>query len=401
MNKDYDVVIIGGGLAGASLACALADSPARIAVIEAVPAQSMNQPSFDDRGLALSLSSRDILEDIGIWADVSQHACPVRGVHVSDRGHFGFVRFHAKDFNVEALGFVTTARELGQALMSGIHSHDNIDLICPAKTLEIKAGPGSISLMLARDGVNMMLSCRLLVAADGARSETCSKLGIAVRSKKYEQTAIVANVETEKHHDYIAYERFTHSGPVALLPLSEHHSKMVFTVRTEKAGYYMDLSDPDFLQQLQLRFSKRLGKFTRIGKRTSYPLMLLESEQQVRGRTVLVGNSAHTIHPHGAQGLNLSLRDIAALSTRLLPALNNRSDPGNPDLLDAYLADRLQDQKNIISFSDGLATLFYNQQPLKVLARNSGMLLMDLVPAMKRKLFQLAMGKNVRLPAFV
>ena len=396
--KEYDIIIIGGGMVGSSLACALAESTARVAVIEAVPMQAPAQSSFDDRGLALSLSSRKILEAIGIWPDISRHVCPIHAVHVSDRGHFGFMRLHARDFNMEALGYVAVARELGKALMAGMSRHKNIDFICPATTTTINIESECVSLILESEGINKILNCKLLVAADGARSSTCMKLDIPVRSKDYGQTAIVANVTSEKIHNYTAYERFTDSGPLALLPLTDQHCKMVFTVSTQETQKYLDLTDSEFLEQLQLRFGRRLGRFTRIGNRSSYPLLLHEAEEQVRDRVLLAGNSAHTIHPHGAQGLNLSLRDIAALSSRLLPVLENGGDPGNLNLLEQYVADRHQDQRRIIGFSDGLATLFYDQHPFKVLARNTGMVMMDLFPVLKRKLLFLTLGVKGRLP---
>ena len=392
MNSEYDIIIAGGGLVGSCLAVALAESGARIAVIEAIPYQSESQPSFDDRGLALSQSSRKILEAIGLWSVVSGHACPIRRVHVSDRGRFGFMRLHAADLDLDALGYVVTARELGRAVIASIQTHENIELVCPATTVGVVQDTDKVAVSLDMDGAAVEYNCNLLVAADGARSRISSGLNIPVRSRDYGQTAIVANVTPEGFHEHTAYERFTSTGPVALLPLSGQHCKMVFTVESEDAGYYMDLSDMDFLEKLQERFGRRLGRFTRIGARTAYQLMLQEAEHQIRGRIVLAGNAAHTLHPHGAQGFNLSLRDIAALRHSLLPVLKEGGDPGDPVLLEAYLMDRRPDQQRIMNFSDRLADLFYNQDPLKVVARNGAMVLMDLVPVFKRQLLFLTHG---------
>ena len=398
---EYDIIIIGGGLAGAGLACALAESGARIAVVEAVPFQAPEQPSYDDRGLALSLSSRSILESIRVWPEVSPHACPIRGIHVSDRGHFGFVRLHAGDIGADVLGYVVTARELGRALNIAIKVHENIDVICPAQTTAINPGAEGISLDLAAEGHNKTVQCKLLVAADGTRSDTCMRLGIQTSSKDYGQTAIIANINTEKPHNNMAYERFTDSGPLALLPLIDLRCKMVFTVAAEEAGYYLNMEDAEFLEHAWSRFGRRLGRFTRVGNRNSYPLVLREAEQQVRDRVVLVGNSAHTIHPNGAQGLNLSLRDVAALAACLVPVLERGGDPGDRMVLENYLSLRRSDQRNIIRFTDGLATLFYNHQPVKVVVRNSAMLMMDLVPPLRRKLLSIIMGASPGLPAVV
>lgn len=401
MISEYDIIIIGGGLVGASLACALAGSSARVAVVEAVPPQSTDQPSYDDRGLALSSASKNILDSIMVWPKLSAQVCPIHCIHVSDRGHFGFVRLHARDINTEVLGYVITARELGQALASVIAGHGNIDFICPARTVEINSASDCVSLKLAGAEKHVLLRGKLLVVADGARSETCRQLGIPMRSKDYGQTAIIANISTEKHHDHIAYERFTDSGPLAMLPLPDQRCKMVFTVRSGDADYYLDMEAAEFLETTYARFGKRLGRFTRVGERKSYPLMLHEAEQQIGERTVLLGNAAHTIHPNGAQGLNLCLRDMAALAACLVPVLENGGDPGDSLLLEKYLSDRLPDQRHIIRFTDGLTSLFYDQQPLKVLARNSGMIMMDLFPVLKRKLLSFTMGVSGNRVAIV
>jgi len=394
MNSEYDIIIIGGGLVGASLACALAASRARIAVVEAVSPRATEQPSYDDRALALSASSQNILDSIKVWPVLSAYACPIRCIHVSDRGHFGSVRLHARDIDAEELGYVVTARELGRALSAVIAGHTNIDFFCPAKTEEVNVETDWISVQLIGEGESTMLQCRLLVAADGARSDTCRQLGIPVRNKDYGQTAIIANISTEKPHDHIAYERFTDSGPLALLPLTDQRCKMVFTVRTGDVDFYLRMEDAEFLGAAQARFGRRLGRFTRVGSRSSYPLMLIEAERQLGERVVLLGNAAHTIHPNGAQGLNLCLRDVATLAANLVPALENHADPGDPLLLAKYLSERSDDQHHIIRFTDGLASLFCNQQPLKVLTRNGGMIMMDLFPVLKRKLLSFTMGIN-------
>ena len=362
--------------------------------MEAVPPRAVEQPSYDDRALALSASSKNILESIKVWPSLSAYVCPISSIHVSDRGHFGFVRLHARDIGTEELGYVITARELGRALNTVITGHANIDFYCPVKTEEVNIETDWISVKLISEGKSLTLRGRLLAAADGARSDTCRRLGIPVRNKEYGQTAIIANISTQKPHDHVAYERFTESGPLALLPLPDHRCKMVFTVRTDQADFYMQMEDAKFLAAAQERFGRRLGRFTRVGDRSSYPLMLLEAERQLGERVVLLGNAAHTIHPNGAQGLNLCLRDVAALAANLVPALENHADPGDPLVLEKYLSGRLDDQRHIIRFTDGLASLFYNQEPFKVLVRNSGMIMMDLFPALKRKLLSVTMGMS-------
>lgn len=379
-------------MVGASLACALANEEISIALIEAVSTSTGQQPSYDDRGLALSLTSQRIFNALGLWPAIAVNANPIRHVHVSDKGRFGFVRLHADMLNLEALGYVVIARELGQALMSRVEQSDNIDFICPAQVEQINNERTGVRLTLANDTATQQLSARLLVVADGVHSRIRQQLGIETRSKHYGQTAIVSNITPEHAHEDTAYERFTNSGPLAVLPHSQQRCVVVQCVHSEQTNDYLGLDDEAFLQRLQERFGRRLGRFSKLGKRTAYPLLLIEPQEQVRDRIVLLGNSAHAIHPNGAQGFNLCLRDIAVLSEYLLAAVHAGDDPGNRSLLDAYVASRLPDQQRVIRLSDRLATLFSSQQPALIAARNIGMLLTDLVPPIKRRVIQQGIG---------
>lgn len=391
-NHSYDIVIVGGGMVGASLACALANEDVSIALIEAVSISTGQQPSYDDRGLALSLASQKIFNAFGLWPDIAVNANPIKHVHVSDKGRFGFVRLHADMLNLEALGYVVIARELGQALMSRVEQSDNIDFICPASVEQINHERTSVQLTLSNNDETQAISTRLLVVADGAHSRIRQQLGIETRSKHYGQTAIVSNITPEHAHEDTAYERFTESGPLAVLPHSQQRCVVVHSVHSEQVNDCMELDDEAFLQRLQERFGRRLGRFSKLGKRTAYPLLLIEPQEQVRDRIVLLGNSAHAIHPNGAQGFNLCLRDIAVLSEHLLAAIHAGDDPGNRSLLDAYVASRLPDQQRVIRLSDRLATVFSSQQSAFIAARNIGMLLTDLVPPLKRCVIQQGIG---------
>ncbi len=397
MQTDYDITIAGGGMVGAGLACALAGSRYRVAVIEAVAPDDAIQPSYDDRGLSLSLASQRILSALGVWPALSAEATPIEHIHVSDRGRFGFVRLHAADLNLPAMGYVVVARQLGRALLARLHSADNIDFLCPARVDTVRVSAEAATLRLAGDGRE--LTGRLLVVADGARSGLRDRLGFVIDEKDYGQTAIVANVTPERGHENRAFERFTDSGPVALLPLSGNRCASVFTVPREAADDYMALPDADYLERLQQRFGRRLGRLVQVGRRKSYPVVKLVPDTPLGDRALLLGNAAHTIHPNGAQGFNLGLRDAAALAEVLLQS--PAADAGAPAPLQEYLARRRADQQRVIRFTDRLAEWFYNDDPLRIVVRDTGMLLTDLVPAFKRAFMRRAMGVAGRQPAMV
>jgi 2-octaprenyl-6-methoxyphenol hydroxylase len=401
MLAEYDVIIVGGGMTGASLALALAGTNARIAIIEATSPSSEQQPSYDDRGLALSLSSQRVLQGLGIWDQVAATANPIRHVHVSDQHHFGFVHLHAEILNLFALGYVVLAREIGHVLLQKIKHTGNVDFICPARVTAIDIKQDHVAVEIQGDENNTVLNGKLLVAADGSQSHVCQILGIGIVVKDYRQTAIVTNVTPDSANCNTAYERFTVYGPVALLPLSEQRSAVVFTVKAEDTTTFMDMTEYEFLEKLQARFGRRLGTFRKLGTRKSYPLQLITADEQVRDRLVVLGNAAHTIHPNAAQGFNLCLRDIAGLAEILTPALRKGTDPGQRQLLHRYRDLRVPDQHNIIRFTDGLVSVFYNNLPHRVLVRNLGMIFVDLCPPLKRLFMRHAMGISGHQPALV
>lgn len=398
---DYDVIIVGGGMAGANLAIALAAENTRIALIEAISPCAESQPSYDDRGLALSLSSQRILNSLGLWDAVCDSANPVEHVHVSDQHHFGFVRLHAEQMHLPALGHVVLARELGRILMERINVTKNIHFICPAQVKDIVIHPEQAEVTLLQDGNTSKTTAQLVVAADGSYSPVREILGIKTDCRDYGQTAIVTNVTPGKPHNNTAFERFTTQGPLALMPSIENRCVVVFTVGSESAEHYLNMSDDEFLAVLQLRLGRRLGKFQRLGLRKSYPMQLILAREQVRERVVILGNAAHTLHPNGAQGFNLCLRDIAGLAEILLPAVRNKDDPGTRRLLNQYHDLRRPDQAQVTRFTDGLASMFYNDLPHKIWLRNTGMLLMDICPSLKQSFTLRAMGLHGKQPAMV
>ena len=401
MSHDYDIIIVGGGAVGASLACALKQSKLKIVVIEAVSPKADIQPSYDDRGLSISLSSKNILANLGLWQNISSHSNPVKHIHVSDQHHFGFVRMDAESMDVSALGHIVLARELGKALIKTIEAADNINLLCPASVTAVEISDSSATVTVSIDGIEKVISSKLLVAADGAESRTRDMLGIKASVKDYQQVAIVSNIIPGEPHLDTAYERFTETGPLALLPLSGQHCVLVFTVAAYEAEKYLQMDEHRFLEALLERFGRRLGKFSNLGQRKSYPIKMLQAEEQVKHRAVILGNAAHTVHPNGAQGFNLGLRDAVALAEVLIEAEKNNRDIGELSLLESYLQSRVEDQQRVLNFTDRLAKNFYNKQPLKIIARNLVMLATDLTPSLKRRFTLSAMGFWGHQPSLV
>jgi len=392
MSHDFDIIIVGGGAVGAAFACALKNSNLKIAVIEAVSPKADIQPSYDDRGLSISLSSKNILDNLGLWQNISPHSNTIKHIHVSDQHHFGFVRMDAESMAVPALGYIVLARELGKALIQTIEAADNISFLCPASVTAVEISALSASVTVNIDGVDKVINSKLLVAADGADSRTRDMLGIKASVEDYQQVAIVSNVMPERSHEDTAYERFTETGPLALLPHSEQRCILVFTVAANETEKYLQMDEQSFLDALLERFGRRLGKFSKLGQRKSYPLKMLQAEEQVKHRAVILGNAAHAVHPNGAQGFNLGLRDAVALAEVLIEAQKDSQDIGELSLLESYLESRVEDQQRVLNFTDRLAKNFYNNHPLKIIARNLVMLATDLSPPLKHRLIRSAMG---------
>ena len=393
MVYDYDLIIIGGGAIGASLACALSKrSDLRLAVIEAVPTKTKAQAGHDERGLALSPTSKNILDNLGVWQNLAAKANPIRHIHISDRSHFGFIRLDSEQMKLEALGYVVPARVLAQGLIQEMQAADNIDLLCPATVIDVILDEATASVVIAQDGKDKILRSKLLIAADGTNSLIRNKLGITTRNKDYKQTAIVSSVVSERPHNDTAFERFTEDGPIALLPDVQQRYVLVFTVSATDTEKFMHMEEAEFLGHLLKRFGRRLGRFHQLGARKSYPLQMVQAKEQIKSRVVILGNAAHTVHPNGAQGLNLNLRDTAALAETLLEAKAQYQDIGALAVLESYLRARRKDQKRIIRFTNMLADGFCNGQIGKILGRNLAMLAIDVIPPVKRILARHLMG---------
>ncbi len=398
MSNAFDVLIVGGGMVGASLARALAPTRLHIGVIEAVTPAAEVQPSYDERVIALSWGSRLILQGMGRWDALAPAAEPIRRVHISDRGHFGAARLDCRDEGVPALGYVVSARSLGQALLDGAERQPRLDWIAPARLMGFQADAQGVDVKVAHGGEARELRARLLVAADGVDSPVRRQLELPLREWSYGHTAVIANVSTEQPHRGTAYERFTDTGPLAMLPMTEGRCSLVWTQRDGAVDEVMGWDGATFLNRLQSRFGTRLGRLTRAGQRAAYPLRLLRVTEMVRERVAVIGNAAHTLHPVTGQGFNLGLRDVAALTEVLAGAAAAGQDPGRTEVLHAYAEARAGDQARTAMITDVLARLFVNPLAPVRLARNLGLLALDLAPPAKHLVSRQFMGLRGRLP---
>ena len=387
------LAIIGGGLVGASLALALQEGARqrgwRIVLIEPFAPGNSYQPSYDARSSALSYGTRQIYERLGLWPALSARAEPIRQIHVSDRGRFGATRLSAESEGVPALGYVVENAWLGQCLWQALDA-EVVEWRCPAEVTALQALGDGYRLTL-NDG--SQLDCDLAVLADGGRSGLREQLGIAVKTTPYGQSALIANISTAEAHQGQAFERFTDDGPMALLPLSENRSALVWTRQGSDAQRLAELPDREFLAELQQVFGYRLGALTQVGARHLYPLSLVEASEQVRPHLVVLGNAAHSLHPIAGQGYNLSLRDTLALAEALL---DSPATPGDFAVLQDYLRRQRLDQQLTVGFSDQVTRLFSTAQPLLVAGRNLGLLGLDLLPPAKHWFARQAMGLGTR-----
>ena len=392
------IAIIGGGLVGASLALALqAGAKARgwsIVLIEPFAPGDTYQPSYDARSTALSYGTQQIYQRLGIWSQVAARAEPILHIHVSDRGRFAAARLSAEEEGVPALGYVAENAWLGHCLWQALDP-DVVTWRCPAEVvamqaIEIAEGRGGYRLTLNDE---TLLDCDLAVLADGGRSSLREQLGIRVKTTAYKQSALIANISISKPHGGLAFERFTDEGPVALLPLSDNRSALIWTRPGDDAQRLLALDDRSFLAELQSLFGYRLGALRQVGARHVYPLSLVEAQEQVRANLVVLGNAAHSLHPIAGQGYNLALRDTEALADALLAGPDV---PGDFATLQQYLARQQLDQSLTVGFSDRVTRLFSNAEPLLATGRNLGLLGLDLLPPAKRWFARQAMGIGTR-----
>ena len=333
---------------------------------------------------------------------MSEHATPIRHIHVSDRGRFGATRLHANEHGQDALGYVADNRWMGLCLMRALLD-TRVSWQAPAEVVGMEPVAGGVRVAISKDGVQEELTARCLVIADGGRSGLREKLGFVARTEAYGQNALIANVSTSDSHQFTAYERFTEAGPMALLPHGSpqragHQSALVWTLGDEALDEILSLSDEQKCRKLQERFGWRLGRFTHIGQCHHYPLKLTTVDEPARPGVVLVGNAAHALHPVAGQGFNLALRGLMTLVEQFRRAVDDGVPLGDLSVLGRYQQLHRQDWQHTVQFSDSLIRIF--GQPLAPIAaaRDAGLVGLDLLPGAKRWFARKAMGTGGRKP---
>ena len=404
MPQQQNIVIIGGGMVGVSLALLLSrvlqKKSVSITLVEQfafpkVQASPVFQPSFDERSTALSAGSIAILQQIGCWPLLKNECETIASVHVSDRGHFGGVQLNAKDYNMDALGYVVENRRLGSVLIQQLQlSH--VECIAPATVKKCIPKKKGYTLIIDQANTDIHKQADLVLVADGADSQVRQSLGIDTDVTDYQQSALIANVSLDRDHNRIAYERFTDEGPLALLPLPTFNNTcraaLVWTVPSHQQESLMNQSVSELLTLLQQRFGFRGGNIIDIGKRHIYPLKLVKAKEQVRSHLVVVGNAAHFLHPVAGQGFNLALRDCQALADCLRQAQDQEQPLGEYSHLSTYLEAQAADQYSTIELTHHLVKLFSSQRlPLAVL-RQLGFMGMHSLPFAKHQFAQKMMG---------
>ncbi|MDC5841579.1 2-octaprenyl-6-methoxyphenyl hydroxylase [Vibrio europaeus] len=386
--KQFDVVIAGGAMAGMTLALAinkLTLRPLSVAVIEPFQVDHAAHPGFDSRSIALSYGTVAILKQLGLWQEIAKVATPIEHIHVSDRFHAGMTDITTEEVGVDALGYVVELADVGRIYHQQVEQDNNISVL-HAAVEQVERSEEKVSITLS-DG--NLVEGKLLVAADGAVSTCCEQTGIELCEHDFEQIAVIANISAQSPHNGRAFERFTESGPVALLPMSQGRMSLVWCVRPDKAQQIINYNDEQFLSELQQAFGWRLGKLQKVGHRASYPLLLRYREQNVSHRFAIVGNAAQTLHPIAGQGFNLGIRDVATLAESIA---KSSDDPGSYCTLKQFKNARRDDRNATIAMTSALVHIFSNDYLSLRVGRNLGLFGMDNLPVLKAPLLRRTLG---------
>lgn len=383
-----DILIVGGGPAGLTAACLLAQAGLAVVVADARAPEIALAPDFDGRASAVAAGSAAILERAGVWQALAAEAEPIREIRVSDGDSRLFLHFHHAELGPGPLGYMVENRHLLRALRARAAALPGLAVLAPRRVLSVARDPAVRAAL--DDG--SAIRARLLVAADGAHSPMRGQAGIPVRRRNYDQAAIVCTVAHERPHRGVAQERFLPAGPFAILPLARNRASLVWTERPELARAAMAFDDRRFLAEIERRFTGYLGALALAGPRRLYPVALIRADRMTDRRLALAGDAARAIHPIAGQGLNLGLRDAAALADCVLRAARLGLDIGERETLRRYERTRSIDSLAMTAATDGLNRLFVAAPAPAAAARRIGLAAVNRAPALKRAFMRRAMG---------
>ena len=391
-GKNYDIIISGGGMVGASLAAALGQHEIKVAVIEPRPPTfEWPRADYDIRVSAITRATERLFDQVGAWQKMADmRIAPYRQMRVWDVGGSGSIHFDSTDLGEANLGHIVENSVIHKALLDRLNELDSVELLAPEQITELDRQPDHVEITL-KSGAK--LSAKLLVAADGANSWVRTQVGIATTGWLYDQSAVVATIQTEKSHQRTAWQQFMPLGPLAFLPLDQSHlSAIVWSTSHDEATRRCKLNKSDFLLELHEAFGDRLGKMIKVEARAAFPLQLKHANRYCTDRVVLIGNAAHAIHPLAGQGLNLGINDVSELSTLIIEAHNAQRDCGEYALLRRYERARKGDNITVTAAMDGIKRLFSNDHPPLKILRNIGLNIADNAGLIKNILIRQAMG---------
>jgi len=400
---EADALIVGGGLTGLTLGCALAGAGLRVAVVDREPPALQTETAYDGRASAIAHASARVLEGIGVWPGLEAAAEPILDIRVAD-GHPArgvshlFLHYDHRDLGDDPFGYIVENRATRLALQARAAELPGLTVLAPADVQSLTRDTYAVTARLA-DGRSVR--AQIAVAADGRNSRVRRDAGIGATSVAYGQTAIVCTVRASRSHAGVAVELFLPGGPFAMLPMTENRCNIVWSERSDLAADYLALDDAAFLDELGRRFGGWLGPIELTGPRFAYPLGLLHADRYTAQRLALMGDAAHGIHPIAGQGLNLGLRDVAALAELMVDAHRLGLDLAGPSVLGRYARWRRFDNVLLAAVTDGLNRLFSNDLPPVRLARDIGLAAVDRLPPVKRFLMRHAMGVVGELPRLV
>lgn len=387
----YDIIIVGGGMVGLSLAIGLSKTSLRVLVLEARDFSYIDTEILDQRSTALSAGTQRLLANYGLWPSLKPFANPINTIHVSEKGRFGAVNIKHTDCAVDALGYVIENQQFLQQALAYL-SNTDVTLTSPAALqdlVEIEASDTTHAYQVITSAGNF--TCSLLVATDGVHSPVAALLDIPASQTAYDQHAITVNVKTSVNHQQRAFERFTSHGPLAFLPMQDGYSSVVWCVPEHKLPAIMALDEAHFNAVLQQEFGRRLGRIEQCGTRAHFPLQLTERHNAATsGNAIILGNALHNLHPVAGQGFNLSMRDIEQLVTLLAADLASAKV--------RFANERHRDQQRVIKATDTLVRLFSNDLLPAMAARHLGLMGLDYIPPLKNAIARQGMGISASLP---